>query len=120
MWTAEEFSRVLERHPLGGTLWTGTKRMVRYIRVLRLNEATVVAIMTERRTFLKGPRPVDVEIYVKTSKGVLVSELRNASETPEFTRRIVTDPILGNIDTGFRPGVNDFLSLPDKTRLHTW
>lgn len=118
MWTTQEFANVLKRHPEGGTLWTGSHRTVRYIRVFRKDDS-VVAVLTEHVHWKPVDR-VDVELFVKTSQGAWVSELTEASKTPEFLKRILNDPILENINNDFRPAVEKFLSSPDKTYIPTW
>jgi len=119
MWTAQEFANVLEEHPGGGTLWTRTHRMVRYIRVFRPDDKTVVAVMTEKWAW-RGKSSNKVELFVRTPKGTEVAEFPKAEKTPEFTKTVLESPIIHMVDPAFFVDVMRFISTPDETRLATW
>ena len=120
MWTAHEFANVLESHPNGGTLWTRTHRMVRYIRVFRPDGKTVVAVMTEKWGW-RGKRTVKVELFVRTPKGIEVAEFPNPQKTAEFSKSLLESSILlGLISPYLLDEVRTFIAIPDKTHLYTW
>jgi len=102
MWTAQEFAEVLRKHPNGGTLWTRTHRMVRYIRVFRPDGKTV-------------------ELFVRTPKGIEVAEFPNPQKTAEFSKSLLESSILlGLISPYLLDEVRTFIAIPDKTHLYTW
>jgi len=118
MWNAQEFANVLERHPSGGTLWTKTHRMVRYIRVFR-RKGTVVAVLTEKWAW-GAKRSNKVELFVRTPKGTEVAEFPEAKKSPEFLESLLRSSILNSLDMVLLPEVKEFISTPDDTHLATW
>ncbi len=118
MWTAQEFVSVIERHPDGGTLWSHTKRMVRYVRVFRANQ-TVVAVMTEKWVW-RGKNDESVELFVKSPAGTAVAEFPKAEKSPKFLESLLESPILNLVKASLLPKVKGFISTPDKTYLYTW
>ena len=118
MWTAQEFTNVLSRHPDGGTLWARNHRTVRYIRVLRPDEYTTIALMTE----IAGGKKVisRVELFCKTPHGIETAEFPDPAQTQEFKDTLINAPILDAVDPALRPAVNTFLSTPVNTVLTTW
>lgn len=119
MWTAEEFANVLEENPKGGTFWTGSHRVVRYIRVCRPDKNSVVAIMTQLWKW-KDKHSEEVELFVRTSAGDQVAEFFKAKQTPEFLESILNAPILSALDEKVIPEIKRFLSSPDDTYFYTW
>ena len=119
MWTAQEFAEVLRKHPNGGTPWTRTHRMVRYIRVFRPDGKTVVAVMTEKWGW-RGKRTIKVELFVQAWVGAEVAEFPRAEKTPEFLESLLRSSVLNLVDAAFLPDVKRFISTPDDTHLTTW
>lgn len=120
MWTVKEFANVIARNPEGGTFWTRSHRTVRYIRVFHLNKGTIVAIMTEIWRYKRKGNNKKVELFVRTPAGDSVAEFFEAEKTLVFLGKLLSSPILEQIEEGLLQKVQEFIATPDKTHLVTW
>jgi len=93
--------------------------MVRYIRVFRPDDKTVVAVMTEKWGW-RGKRTVKVELFVRTPKGIEVAEFPKPEKSQKFIQTLLKSPILGLVDVAFLPDIEQFISTPDRTHIETW
>lgn len=115
MWTKKEFSRVLSRHPDGGTFWTGTKRCVRYIRVFRDGD-TMVAVMTEHFGWC-GRHDTSVSLFVQDNRGSRVSFFKDPAKTVAFKGRLLNATALLWVRAHLRQAASVFVAQPPRETM---
>lgn len=116
MWNADEFVSVLKNHPTGGTLWTRSKRTVRYLRVL-VGENYRIAVLTDHARGRNDQAGLFVEFPSGEKKVVIIPDIIQKNPTDEFRSAFNWKNLFGETES---QKVEQFVTTPDKTLVPTW